>query len=127
MIDAEFCATKGQTATSASESIKEYALKRPDVIEEQLKEYAGDIITNTALTQSAHITLYPNIVTDKIGISSDERIETVKIVSTSGIELLEEQVNGTTYQRDLSGLPAGIYYVTISTATSYQTEKIIKQ
>ena len=128
MIDAEFCATKGKTATSASESIKEYALKRPNVIEEQLKEYAGDIIiTNTALTQSAHITLYPNIVTDKIDISSDERIETVKIVSTSGIKIFEEQVNGTTYQRDLSGLPTGIYYVTISTATSYQTEKIIKQ
>lgn len=133
MIDEEFCATKGQSATSAAKSIKEYAMNRPEVIKEQLKEFIGDQgkegreTTGEALTQSNMIILYPSIVSDIVGIRSDERIESVSIGTLNGITLIEEQVNSTHYRRDLSSLPAGIYYVTITTATTYKIEKFIKQ
>lgn len=135
MIDEEFCATKGQTATSAAKSIKEYAMNRPEVIKEQLREFLGDKAieeiereqTGEALYLANAISLYPHNVSDIVEIRSDEEILSINIGSLSGITLLEEQVNNKHYKRDLSALPAGIYYVTITTATTNKTEKIIKQ
>ncbi len=134
MIDEEFCATKGQTATSAAKSIKEYAMNRPEVIKEQLREFLGDKaaeelergVTGESLSLANTISLYPTIVSDIVEIHSGEEIESVRIVSLSGIAMLEEQVNSSHYQKDLSALPAGIYYVTINTAGTIQTKKIIK-
>ena len=134
MIDEEFCATKGQTATNAAKSIKEYAMNRPEVIKEQLREFLGDKaaeelergVTGESLSLANTISLYPTIVSDIVEIHSGEEIESVRIVSLNGITMLEEQVNSSHYQKDLSALPAGIYYVTINTAGTIQTKKIIK-
>ena len=72
------------------------------------------------------IILYPTIVSDIVEINSGEEIESVRIVSLSGITMLEEQVSDKHYKKDLSALPAGVYYVTINTAGTIQTKKIIK-
>lgn len=130
LVDAEFCATKGQTATSAAKSIREYALNRQEVVSAQLEEFIGDLkheLTGESLTEMNHILLYPNPTHDLFTIESDNPIESVSLYASDGILISKENGGGESYKKDIRTLSPGIYYVKIVSGENSITKKIIKQ
>lgn len=130
LVDAEFCATKGQTATSAAKSIREYALNRQEVVSAQLEEFIGDLkheLTGESLTELNHILLYPNPTHDLFTIESDNPIESVSLYASDGILISKENGGGESYKKDIRTLSPGIYYVKIVSGENSITKKIIKQ
>ncbi len=130
LVDAEFCATKGQTATSAAKSIREYALNRQEVVSAQLEEFIGDLkheMTGESLTETDQILLYPNPTHDLFTIESDNRIESVSLYASDGTLIHQKSGDGDTYQQDISTLSPGIYYAKIISGENSITKKIIKQ
>lgn len=130
LVDAEFCATKGQTATSAAKSIREFALNRQEVVSTQLEEFIGDLkreLTGEALTEAENILLYPNPTHDRFTIESESVIETVSLSASDGTLVFIESSGEKSYQKDISGLAPGVYYVRIVSGQTSMTKKIIKQ
>ncbi len=130
IVNEEYCATRGTSATSAAESLKKFAVNRIDVVDQQLEEFIGDLkreLTGYEELGATAITLYPNPTRSSFTIESEAGIESVTLTSSDGTILFSESNQGSTYQRDISSLPAGVYYVRIVTETSSVTKKIIKQ
>ncbi len=73
------------------------------------------------------IRIYPNptntILTIETGISD---LYSVKITSLNGQFLLEQEMEGTTHQLDLSSFQKGVYFITIRSKDFATTRKIIK-
>lgn len=129
IIDDEFCADRGKSATDYAKSIREYAMNRTEVVKSQLEDFIGDLakeeLTDEELISANAITLYPSITNDRIEIIANEGIESVKIYSANSVTWFEGKINAQQYTKDVSGFPAGVYYVQITTRSASQTKKII--
>ncbi len=128
IIDEEFCAERGKSATDYAKSIREFAVNRTDVVKGQLEDFIGDLakeLTGDESIMADAITLYPSVTSDRIVISSDEEIESVKIYAANSAIWFEGKINKRSYTKEVSGFPPGVYYVQITTRSTSQTKKII--
>lgn len=70
---------------------------------------------------AANVGLYPNPATDQFSIQSDEPVEAIALLTTSG-QQVPVQSSGNTF--DCSQLMRGIYFVTIQTAHATVTRRL---
>ncbi len=71
--------------------------------------------------------LYPNPVTDQLTIETNSiEQHSVEITSLNGRLLYSNQIEGPTYQIDLSSFQKGVYIIMIRSRDYVRTEKIIK-
>jgi hypothetical protein len=73
------------------------------------------------------ITIYPNPSGNYVTIQADHfGCYTINIISSNGLNLFQDQMNGNTCQIDLSPFEKGLYLITIRSRDFVRTEKIIK-
>jgi hypothetical protein len=71
--------------------------------------------------------MYPNPASDQINLAfSDDQIREISISDASGKILISNQISGLTYQMDISGLPAGIYFIAVNNDSGRTVKKLIK-
>lgn len=76
---------------------------------------------------NAHLTLYPNPATDRLTVSSTERIVSLQVVNALGQTVYRsDDVNALTVSVDINALPGGIYLITAETVAGTATKKMRK-
>ncbi len=68
------------------------------------------------------ITIYPNPAKDNVVIETKETIENIRIISTSGQELLSQKGGNTV---SLSGISDGVYMISVKTTGGVYTEQLV--
>ena len=83
------------------------------------------------LLSSPSFYVYPNPASNILylaGINPQQRINKIDIISVEGRLLLQQnQIDNITPQADVSGIPRGLYLCKITSDTSSQTIKFLKQ
>ena len=74
---------------------------------------------------SGQFSLYPNPVVNRLNIETVLKVDEVMIYSMAGKEVLKETEN--TQAIDISALPAGVYLVTIRSASGLGAQTVVKQ
>jgi hypothetical protein len=75
----------------------------------------------------ASVYLAPNPVTDKVNISAGETIQTISVYDNLGQVVLEQDVNNSQSQMDLSPLSGGVYFISLQFKEgSKVTKKVVK-
>lgn len=83
---------------------------------------------NLGITEySPQIAVYPNPVTTVLNISANEPVKSVTVYNLLGQKVMSSSHFEATLQLDISGLPAGLYFMEITTETAKQTFKVIKK
>ncbi len=83
-------------------------------------------VANLGYSQST-LTMYPNPVTEQLTITSERRIETVRLIALSGEILKVKSIGTSQIQLDLSSIKPGLYFIEIRAEGMHYTRKIIIQ
>lgn len=84
---------------------------------------ASSVIENM---NTESISLYPNPVKSVLTVQSESIIESIQLISNSGIVVCNEDVNATEKQLDLNDIDPGIYTLQIKTKKEIVTYRICK-
>jgi hypothetical protein len=101
-------------------------------------DYRAPIETNDEQTVFADLTkddfnkdlvlqIYPNPTSNSVTVKSDSTIKTIQLYDAQGRLLQTQMINDNLQTIDLSAYATGIYYLSVSTSSGKQTQKIIKQ
>lgn len=93
-----------------------------------LPRFVDDIIPVTNTNQVAldqKIRAYPNPATDLVFLQTSLELESVRLLNLQGQQL--RQYAGNTTQVDLSGLPAGVYFLQVQTELGPWLSRVVKQ
>jgi hypothetical protein len=71
--------------------------------------------------------IYPNPTSNSVTVKSDSTIKTIQLYDAQGRLLQTQMTNDNLQTIDLSAYATGIYYLSFSTSSGKQTQKIIKQ
>ena len=71
--------------------------------------------------------VYPNPTADIITIKSESTITAIQVYDAQGRLLITKMTNDNLQTIDLSSYATGIYYLSVSTTSGKQTQKVIKQ
>jgi hypothetical protein len=71
--------------------------------------------------------IYPNPTSNSVTVKSDSTIKTIQLYDAQGRLLQTQMTNNNLQTIDLSAYATGIYYLSFSTSSGKQTQKIIKQ
>lgn len=84
--------------------------------------------TNPELKSENYFSAYPNPVTDVLNIvfTRDQEKSTAVIHNSAGQVLLSQSLNSINNQLDMSNLPKGMYFLTVSTDRNSYTRKLVK-
>jgi hypothetical protein len=85
------------------------------------------VVLDTPTFTENKIAIYPNPMADMALISSNENIETISVISLTGIELTAKTVGAKNTELDLSMLSSGVYIIRMMSGNSYQSKTIIKK
>ncbi|MBR2262240.1 MAG: CotH kinase family protein [Paludibacteraceae bacterium] len=124
IMDAEYCAHYGKTATSAASSMKTFALKRSSYIIDQSELYLGrtDVNDNESIPLSL---MYWN--EESFSLITERPIVQVAIYSVNGMMLSERSVGDTYFEQDMSDYPKGVYLLSVTFENCRVTRKIMKE
>ena len=82
-------------------------------------------LSNESFENKKTIKVYPNPVKDKVEVTALEEIESLQLISITGINI--KQIQNTTVM-DMSELASGVYFLKITTKdNAISVKKIIKQ
>ena len=124
IMDAEYCAHYGKTATSAASSMKTFALNRSSYIIDQSELYLGR--TNVNDNENLPLSLmYWNEGT--ISLITERPIVQVAIYSINGLLLSERSVGDTYFEQNMTDYPKGIYLLSVTFENGRVTQKILKE
>jgi len=85
------------------------------------------IVRSPEKSMNNYFSMYPNPASDQINLAfSDDQIREISISDASGKILISNQISGLTYQMDISGLPAGIYFIAVNNDSGRTVKKLIK-
>lgn len=74
-----------------------------------------------------YFSMYPNPATDQVNLAfGKDQLREIKISDASGKLLVSSKVSGLNHQLDISGLPAGIYFISVSSNSGSMVKKLIK-
>ncbi|WP_026703637.1 T9SS-dependent choice-of-anchor J family protein [Flavobacterium soli] len=97
----------------------------------QYNLYVDDITIEAALSNpdfnSANFKFYPNPVKDVLNLSYDQAITNVAVFNLLGQKVIENTINATTAQVDMSNLATGSYLVKVTSENQTKTIKVIKE
>ncbi|GAB6011266.1 T9SS type A sorting domain-containing protein [Viscerimonas tarda] len=74
------------------------------------------------VSASGKLTLYPNPASDNIIVETPEKIESIRIFSINGQEIISQKDQG---EIDLSGIASGVYILSVKTADNTYTERFV--
>ncbi|MBB6332982.1 hypothetical protein HNP24_003985 [Chryseobacterium sediminis] len=74
-----------------------------------------------------NLKVYPNPTSDILNIISDSKISKVTVNSAEGKLLLSKKIDAVSAALNIKDLPAGVYFVNITTGSKSSTQKIIKK
>ena len=77
--------------------------------------------------QSGGIVIYPNPVTDKLTIESQEAVESVEVYNMMGALVISQKDRTTKVELSVSDLPAGTYFVRLTTRVGRETRSFVKK
>ncbi len=77
--------------------------------------------------ENAGFRLYPNPANNILHIAADKKVDNIRITNISGQTVLEQNINATASQIDISGLPAGVYMLTATVEGQTGTYRLIKE
>jgi len=87
-------------------------------------EYDSTLGIETISLNENAVKLYPNPVSDKLFIKSNETIKELTIYNVNGQLIMQANIMGNSV--DVANLPLGVYFVKINTANAETIRKIIK-
>jgi hypothetical protein len=85
------------------------------------------VTAGTNDSEMSKMKLYPNPVSDQLNITSNDKIQEVKIFNVSGQLVASLKANATSATMNVSNLKAGVFMVQIQTEKGIQTSKLIKK
>jgi Secretion system C-terminal sorting domain/Calx-beta domain len=85
-----------------------------------------DVCTGVTENQSSGVTIYPNPFTEQLFIKTTEPIQQIEFYDISGKLLKSANVSGAHLNVETQELPAGVYILRITHATSASTHRVIK-
>ena len=128
ILDAEYCATFGRTATEAAASMKTFALSRPEIIESEMKGYLNiDTLGVDEVLMQPLMLVYPNPTAGELHVMSECPIVSVTLLSVDGRELLSRKVEDTYVELDVSNVPQGVYLMRLSTEQGVFIRRVLKE
>ena len=71
----------------------------------------GDQISSVRSFSANQVELFPNPAQNVVNIRAEEEIESIKVYSTLGALLIEQQVSGNAASFDVAHLPQGVYII----------------
>lgn len=77
--------------------------------------------------QEFTLKVYPNPADSQINIIAAERIQSVTVYSIYGQVVYQSEPTGASYTINAENIPAGIYFVKVTTARGEQTAKVIRR
>jgi hypothetical protein len=95
-----------------------------------VSNYATAAPLGVSNAQGSNVLLYPNPVNDMLNIDLKESLQgavTMKVVSTEGQLLLQQELTGTRSQVSLSGITPGLYFVQLEGKDISLVRKIVKR
>jgi hypothetical protein len=96
-----------------------YRLKQVDV--DGTYEYSR--IISLRINSQAVVKVFPNPVTEQLSIQSEIEINSVEVISGSGVSLQLNKVNTTLFELDMRSFPSGLYVIRVNN----EAFKIIKK
>jgi PKD repeat protein len=77
----------------------------------------GDVITSVSASASNSLVMFPNPASSTVQIKwNNTNAQKLKLISATGSLILEQNVNGTQSQLDLSAIAAGAYFLVVEDA-----------
>ncbi len=74
-----------------------------------------------------YFSMHPNPASDQLNLAfSEDQIHKIAVSDASGKLLVYSEVNGLYHQLDISDLPAGLYFISVSNKSGTTTKKLIK-
>lgn len=112
---------------NSSQSLKEYINKRVDEINTELKE-SGFICNITSVEQinNSEISVFPTLFQNDVTIKSVNNTTEYRLFDSMGKLVENGSFTGERNTLNLQHLPAGFYFLQVSTINSNQTFKLIK-
>lgn len=86
--------------------------------------------SNVIITENSEAIIYPNPATDQVNIkfpAGKSFFATVTFKSSSGIKLFEKKMEAGDAVVDIANLPAGLYFIEISSADYRKVFKLVKE
>ncbi|WES97248.1 T9SS type A sorting domain-containing protein [Chryseobacterium arthrosphaerae] len=93
----------------------------------KLKENAYLNLKTDEYDFTGTLKVYPNPASDILNIISDSKISKVTVNSAEGKLLLSKRFDTVSAKLNIKDLPAGVYFVNITTGSKSSTQKIIKK
>lgn len=90
----------------------------------------NNITTNTKQEELTNhqLSIFPNPTKDRIGIQSDQKVESIKLIDLSGRVLFNKTIQTTTYNLDLNTYPKGTFILEVQYSSGLKgLKRIIKQ
>ncbi len=97
--------------------------KKPMFFEYELTCEGADL---TTIPESS-LSLYPNPVTDRLFISTNEKVESFSIYTITGVMVYNEQCAMNSVQLDVRNLNSGIYFVKLNTNKGEIVKRFVKK
>ncbi len=84
--------------------------------------------TKEELKSENYFSVYPNPITDVLNIvfTSEHQASTAVLQNSAGQVLLSQSLNSINNQLDMSKLPKGVYFLTVSNEHNSYTRKLVK-
>lgn len=74
---------------------------------------------------SDNVAVFPNPVTDKVNVVSDDFMQAVKIIDITGKQIYNQQINKKELEISTAGFEKGIYFVQVTMGKGIAVQKII--
>jgi len=84
-------------------------------------------LLSTGQSENATFRFYPNPVKDVLNLSYAQNIAEVAVYNLLGQKVLENVINATSTQLDMSALASGSYLVKVTANNQTKTIKVIKE
>jgi hypothetical protein len=86
----------------------------------------GDVITSVSASASSNLVMFPNPANSAVQIKwNNSNAQKLKLISATGSLILEQNVNGTQSQLDLSAVAAGAYFLVLENEQGLRVTKLL--
>ncbi len=83
--------------------------------------------TDVETSTIGQLEIFPNPVTDRLNIKTDNPLETVQMFSATGKLIKEQEITGSTTMLDLSNLNNGVYFIVLNDGNAEEVRKVVVQ